>query len=258
MVVSCLSTFSFHDIAGKNPNWALQVYPFKDRAVTNDLISAALAEGARAVIYTADVPVPGLRSRDRRNGFTGLVDSVPYEVAKRVQGTIWDAWSESETWDDVARLAESLSVPLAVKGVLHPDDAAQARAIGAAAIWISSHGGRQLDSAIAPLDVLPRIAETVGDDLELVIDGSPLPGVDVAMALAMGANAVAIGRPAMWGLAAAGDIGVARVFDLLVQELENALILMGASSPSALDNSYVGIAASLRLDQWPEKGIVRS
>jgi isopentenyl diphosphate isomerase/L-lactate dehydrogenase-like FMN-dependent dehydrogenase len=132
-------------------------------------------------------------------------------------------------------------VPVAIKGLLHADDALRAVASGARCVWVSSHGGRQLDDAIAPLDVLPRIADALAGSAEIVIDGGVRSGADVVKAMALGAHTVAIGRAAMWGLAAGGARGVARVFELLIEQLENALTLMGIEGVHTLGRDHVEV-----------------
>jgi 4-hydroxymandelate oxidase len=246
-VIGCMTSVPFADVSAVTDRWAVQIYPFADRTITHEIMFAALEAGASAVVYTADVPVSGRRLRDQRNGFTGLVDARPHPVSPKLEGAdLWAAWTPTYTWDDIGALVAAAGVPFGIKGVLHPDDAARAVDAGVQTVWVSSHGGRQLDDAIAPLDALPRIADAVGGAAEIVIDGSPVSGADVAKALALGADVVAIGRAAMWGLAAAGAAGVARVLELLVAQLENVLLLMGLEDPHALTRADVAYVPDLR------------
>lgn len=248
-VVSCMSSFSFPEIAETGAEWAVQIYPFEDRTLTLEILDAALDAGAQAVVYTADLPTPGRRLRDLRNGFTGLTDVRPYPHSTRLETIdIWSAWSPTYTWEDVGRIADRISVPFAIKGILRPDDAVRAVDVGATTIWVSSHGGRQLDDAVAPLEAVAAVADAVGDTAELIIDGGPLSGADVAKALALGARAVAIGRPVVWGLAAGGMLGVRRVLSLLVDQLENVLVLMGAPDASSLSPSDVATLREFTMD----------
>jgi 4-hydroxymandelate oxidase len=141
---------------------------------------------------------------------------------------------ESVTWSDLEWLAR-FGLPIIVKGVLHPDDAREAFARGAAAVQVSNHGGRQLDAAIASLDALPAVVEAAGDRGPILFDGGIRRGTDVLMALALGATAVGIGRPILWGLAVDGEAGVGRVLDILTAELEHVLALTGV--PRVVDLS---------------------
>lgn len=246
-VIGCMASVPFADVSAATDRWAIQIYPFADRTITHEIMLAALEAGASAVVYTADVPVPGRRLRDQRNGFAGLVDARPHSASSKLDGAdIWAAWTPTYTWDDIAALIAAARVPFGVKGVLHPDDAIRAVEAGVHTVWVSSHGGRQLDDAIAPLDALPRIADAVAGAAEIVIDGSLLSGADAAKALALGADAVAVGRAAMWGLAAAGAEGVARVFELLTAQLENVLLLMGLDDPRRLTRTDLAYMPDVR------------
>jgi isopentenyl diphosphate isomerase/L-lactate dehydrogenase-like FMN-dependent dehydrogenase len=220
--------------------WAIQLYPLRDRGLFRAIADEALAAGARAAVLTVDTPVLGRRVRDLRGGFLSGVDTRPYiqaELSRRGLASFWDAWSGIYRWDDVASLVDELPVPVALKGILDPADAVRAQEAGAAAVWVSAHGGRQLDWARAPLDALEAIAEQV--TVPLVLDGEIRSGADVAKALALGATAVAVGRPAIWGLAAAGADGVARVLRLLVDQLANVLALLGVARASELTPGHL-------------------
>jgi 4-hydroxymandelate oxidase len=145
---------------------------------------------------------------------------------------------ESVTWPDLEWLA-GFGLPVIVKGVLHPDDAREAFARGAAAVQVSNHGGRQLDAAIASLDALPEVVQAAGDLGPILFDGGIRRGTDVLMALALGATAVGIGRPILWGLTVDGEAGVGRVLDILVAELEHVLALSGVPRVAELTPDLV-------------------
>ena len=248
--VMCLSTLANNrpaEVASAAPtgrHW-FQLYAFKDEGVTRALMEEAIGAGFEAILVTADAPPGGNRERDRRNGFTLPVElgtpSLTAAVGERplsIEDT-FALMNHALTWENVADLASDCSVPVFVKGVLTAEDAELALEHGAAGIVVSNHGGRQLDRSLATADALPEIAEAVEDRATLLVDGGIRRGIDVATALALGADAVLVGRPALWGLAAAGHEGVARVLGLLREELELALALCGCTSPAELSRSHV-------------------
>ena len=205
----------------------------------------AIEAGFEAILVTADAPPGGNRERDRRNGFTLPVElgtpSLTAAVGERAL-SIEDTFAlmnHALTWADVADLASECSVPVFVKGVLTAEDAELALEHGAAGVVVSNHGGRQLDRSLATADALPEIAEALEGRATLLVDGGVRRGIDVATALALGADAVLVGRPALWGLAAGGRDGVARVLALLREELELALGLCGCTSPAQLSRAHV-------------------
>ena len=254
--VICLSTLSTTrpaEVAAAAPNgrrW-FQLYAFKDAGVTRALMEEAIAAGFEAVVVTADAPPGGNRERDRRNRFTlpkelgtpSLSAAVGGEKALSIEET-FALMNHALTWADVEDLASECSVPVLVKGVLTAEDAELALEHGAAGIVVSNHGGRQLDRSLATADALPEIAEAVEGHAALLVDGGIRRGVDVATALALGADAVLVGRPVLWGLAAAGADGVARVLALLCEELELTLALCGCTDPSQLTRAHVRRAPS--------------
>jgi isopentenyl diphosphate isomerase/L-lactate dehydrogenase-like FMN-dependent dehydrogenase len=248
MCLSTLSTTRPADVAAAAPvgrRW-FQLYPFKDAAVTRALMEEAIEAGFEAVVITADAPPGGNRERDRRNGFTlprelgtpSLTAATGGERAMSIEET-FALMDHALDWDDVAELAGECGVPVLVKGILTAEDAELALAHGAAGIVVSNHGGRQLDRSPASAVVLPEIAERLAGRGTLLVDGGIRRGVDVATALALGADAVLVGRPALWGLAVAGREGVARVLGLLREELELALTLCGCASPAELGASHL-------------------
>ena len=249
--VMCLSTLSNtrpSEVAVAAPGgrrW-FQLYAFKDAGVTRALIEEAVESGFEAILLTVDAPPGGNRERDRRNGFTmpvelgmpGLTAATGGEEALSIE-EVFAQMNHALTWADVENLASECGVPVFVKGVLTAEDAELALEHGAAGVVVSNHGGRQLDRALATAEALPEVADALAGRGTLLVDGGIRRGVDVATALALGADAVLVGRPALWGLAAGGRDGVVQVLDLLRQELELALALLGCTSPSRLSRAHV-------------------
>jgi isopentenyl diphosphate isomerase/L-lactate dehydrogenase-like FMN-dependent dehydrogenase len=226
------------------PRW-LQIYVFRDRDVSDAVIEQALEAGFSALVLTADLPVYGIRHREARMGFEAPEDDVPAIVAARERGG--DATEHHSLgllesgleWDYVSELCERWKVPVLVKGLVTAEDAILACEHGAAGIIVSNHGGRQLDATIASLEALPEVVAAVGDRAEVYVDGGVRRGTDVVMALALGARAVLIGRPALYGLAFGGSKGVEQVLEILRDETENALALLGCRSPSEVTAAHV-------------------
>jgi isopentenyl diphosphate isomerase/L-lactate dehydrogenase-like FMN-dependent dehydrogenase len=248
MCLSTLSTTRPAEVAAAAPgarHW-FQLYAFKDEAVTRALMEEAIEAGFEAIVVTADAPPGGNRERDRRNGFTlpqelgtpSLTAAVGGDKSLSIEDT-FALMNHALTWADVEDLASECSVPVLVKGILTPEDAELALEHGAAGVVVSNHGGRQLDRSLATADALPEIADSVKGRGTLLVDGGIRRGIDVATALALGADAVLVGRPALWGLAAAGEDGVAQVLELLRAELELTLGLCGCTSPSQLSRAHV-------------------
>ncbi|HEU4599588.1 MAG TPA: alpha-hydroxy acid oxidase [Solirubrobacterales bacterium] len=248
MCLSTLSTTRPAAVAAAAPagrHW-FQLYPFRDAAVTRALMDEAVEAGFEAILLTADAPPGGNRERDRRNRFTlpkelgtpSLTAATGGDRELSIEDT-FALMNHGLTWDDLAELASECRVPVLVKGVLTAEDAELAVAHGAAGVVVSNHGGRQLDRSPATAEVLPEIAEAVDGRIAVLVDGGIRRGIDVATALALGADAVLVGRPALWGLAAAGADGVARVLTMLREELELALALCGCAAPSRLSRSHV-------------------
>ncbi len=227
-----------------------QLYHLGDREASEKLIQLAVATGHRAIVLTVDVPMLGRRERDLRSVFTLPKDIAmvhAYEPAwspsadEPARGWASPIASRNLTWDDLKWIrAAGGSVPLLLKGIVRGDDAEHALNLGVDGIWVSNHGGRQLDGAIATLDALADVTEAVAGNCAIVVDGGIRRGTDVIKALALGADAVAIGRPQMYGLAAGGAAGVQRVIELLRAELDLAMALVGASSLAALEPDLIG------------------
>lgn len=245
---STASNHSLEEVALEAEPWWFQLYVFRDREITRDLVLRAERAGAEALMVTVDTPVLGRREADERNRFA-LPDGVTWAnfaqtnyafmseipTGSSLSAYVGSAIESRLSWADLDWIASITSLPVIPKGVLHPDDARLAVEHGARGIVVSNHGGRQLDSAVATLDALPAVVEAVGDRAEILLDGGVRRGSDVIKALALGARAVLIGRPYIWGLALDGEAGVRRVLGLLAAELIQDLALCGCSSISEID-----------------------
>jgi 4-hydroxymandelate oxidase len=257
MTVSTLASATMEEVAAAadGPRW-FQLYVYKDRGVTEELIARAEASGYRAIVLTVDTPVLGHRERDSRNGFT-LPDGVSVRNLETCSTVIdgagrWAAGSSftayihslfdaSLTWSTIEWLRETTRLPVIIKGVLRSDDAELAVASGASAIIVSNHGGRQLDGAPATVRALPPIVAAVDGRAEVYLDGGVRRGVDVLKAVALGARAVLVGRPCLWGLAADGQAGVARVLEILGNELAQAMALAGVPNVDLVTSQLVTV-----------------
>jgi 4-hydroxymandelate oxidase len=246
-ILSTFSTRSIEEVAAATPNatrW-FQLYVQADPQRTRNLVGRAEAAGYTAIVLTVDLPVLGYRERDRRNGFV-LASPVGIPgVAAAGDGVdlgpVDDHLTESLTWADLARIRAWVpALPLVLKGILTADDARLAVEHGVDAIVVSNHGGRQLDRTAATVDVLEEVVDAVHGRMEIWVDGGVRRGLDVAIALALGARGVLLGRPAIWALAAAGQAGVERALAIVREELEIALALLGAPTPSDITRSHVG------------------
>jgi 4-hydroxymandelate oxidase len=241
LTVSTLATVSLEDVAAaapQAPRW-FQLYVFADRGFAGELVDRAVAAGYRALVLTVDTPALGRRWRDERNGFAlrdGMrMANVPFGMpddADTGRGSglaaLFADHDRSLTFDDLGWLRERAGdVPVVVKGVVRGDDARAAIDAGVAGIWVSNHGGRQLDRTVPTAAALVEVADAVGDDAEVYVDGGVRRGVDVLTGLALGARAVFVGRPVLWGLATGGEDGVAEVLDGLTEELTHAATLAG-------------------------------
>jgi len=246
----CLSTFSnasTAQVAEAAPAAVrfLQVYVFRDHAVTDELIAEALAAGFSAIFLTVDLPVVGSRDRERRIHWAfsdGSLPAVRYAIERGVTGASLGMLDPALDWAYLERLVSSVPVPVVVKGILDPEDAVLAAEHGAAGIVVSNHGGRQLDGAMPSLEALPAIVDVVGDRLEVHFDGGIRRGTDVATALALGARAVLAGRMPLWGIGARGEAGAREVLELLREELAVALHLTGCRSVDELSAENVARA----------------
>lgn len=241
-VLSSQTTTSITDVASGAPDgrrW-FQLYVFRDRAISLDLVAQARENGYEALVITVDFPVAGWRERDRRSGFR-----VEHPVAVNPGGepmTTEELFAQHDptlTWDDIAEFSDAAQMPVLLKGILHPDDAARAVDTGVAGVIVSNHGGRQLDTALSGADALPPIVDAVDGRIHVLVDGGIRRGWDVAKALALGADAALVGRPLLWGLARDGRAGVEAVLRQLLAELDGSLALLGCPRARDLDASYV-------------------
>jgi isopentenyl diphosphate isomerase/L-lactate dehydrogenase-like FMN-dependent dehydrogenase len=248
--VYCLSTLATTSVRAlaeavpEAPRW-FQLYVFSDRGVTRELMAQAVEHGYEALVVTVDLPVLGVRERDLRSGvLASTVEMVSSAVAAGAEGVMTPAdfaglVDSNLNWSDIERFAAESPLPVIVKGVLTPLDAKLAAEHGARGIVVSNHGGRQLDTVLSGADALPPIVEAAGDKLEVLVDGGIRRGSDVLKALALGARAVMVGRPVLWGVVIDGSDGARRILELLLGELDVALALAGAPMASHLDGSFV-------------------
>ena len=221
---------SFADIAAEGVPWWVQVYVLRDLAVTEAMLARAVDAGARAVVVTVDTPVVGTKYDDG----TSVWEETPDDYLRTnldLHDTSDDGLDKATglTPDVVSWLSGMTGLPVVVKGVLRGDDAARAVQAGASAVWVSNHGGRQLDQAMATRWALPEVAAAVGSSAEVYVDGGIRRGLDVLAACAMGASAVFLGRPALWALTAEGAAGVTRLISELGSELAEAMTLAGCA-----------------------------
>jgi isopentenyl diphosphate isomerase/L-lactate dehydrogenase-like FMN-dependent dehydrogenase len=251
MCLSSFSTSSTADVASAASGGArwFQLYWHPDRGVTQRMLDQARESGFSAVLFTVDLPVLGPRERDLRSGFA-LRPEYRMEVYASALGDLGVVTPASAatlvdsslTWRDLEWLRENAGLPVIAKGILTAEDAVLAADHGCDAVVVSNHGGRQLDRAVASLEALPEVADAVGDRVEVLMDGGIRRGTDVAIALALGARAVLIGRPVIWGLATDGADGVQHVLELLRDELLLALALLGCASPDVVGRAHVAPA----------------
>ncbi|XP_046338058.2 2-Hydroxyacid oxidase 1-like isoform X1 [Haliotis rufescens] len=254
--LSTVSTVSIENIAAGAPHsvrW-FQLYIFKERRLTETLVRRAEAAGFSALVLTVDTPVAGRRLATMKEGFKfpdhlrlpnidasdGIFESLRTEAANvpylEIIGRQMDP---SITWNDVKWLLKFTRLPVIVKGVLTAEDSREAVSQGVSAIWVSNHGGRQLDGVPASLDVLAEVVDAVGDRCEVYLDGGVRSGYDVIKAIAIGARAVFIGRPALWGLVHKGTEGVVNLLQLVKDEVDNAMALLGVTTISEVHRGHV-------------------
>jgi L-lactate dehydrogenase (cytochrome) len=266
--LSTMSTFALEEVgtAIAGPKM-FQLYIFRDRSATHDLIERCKRSGYKALCLTVDTPVVGKRERDLRTGWGVPIKLSMRSVANFARHPVWLAGQAGKgrismpavaalsgtrsliaqtryvgrqldpavTWKDVREIIELWHGPFAIKGIMSVDDAHRALDAGASAIILSNHGGRQLDGAATPIDVLPEIARAVGHALEVVLDGGIRRGTHVLKALALGAKACSIGRPYLYGLSAGGQAGVTKALDILKSELVRAMQLSGCTDVRTID-----------------------
>ncbi len=254
MTVSTVSSHPLEQIAAAagGPKW-FQLYWPTDRELAASLLTRAERAGYQALLVTLDTFLPGWKPRDLQHGWQPFLEGVgianyvsdPVFLARLAkppeedpQGAVSEFVVQFSnprlTWEDLEFLRSHTTLPIALKGILHPDDARAAREHGVDAVVVSNHGGRQIDGAIASLDALPAIVDAVGGELGVLLDSGVRSGADVVKALALGADAVLLGRPYLWGLAVGGEAGVTAVLRSVLAELDLTLGLSGHVSPSQL------------------------
>ncbi|MGI8800637.1 MAG: alpha-hydroxy acid oxidase [Solirubrobacteraceae bacterium] len=246
--LSTLATAAPREVAEAAPEgvrW-FQLYCYRDRGLTRSLVDRAAEAGFEGIVLTVDMPFLGRRERDLRTGFAIPAETpVPSFAAATGGGRaatlaeMVELLDPTLTWSDVEAVAAMSDLPVIVKGILTGEDACLAVEHGAAAVAVSNHGGRQLDGVVASLDALPEVVAAVAGAAPVLLDGGVRRGTDVVTALALGAAAVMIGRPVIWGLAARGEAGVASVLELLREEVGLALALLGCASPEAVGPAHV-------------------
>jgi 4-hydroxymandelate oxidase len=236
MCLATLASVSPAAVAAEVPGatrW-FQLYVFSDRGASRELVAVAAAHGYEAVVVTVDRPVRGVRERELRAAVReseALGNERPTDTSAVIDPRL--------RWSDIEQLAADSPLPVLVKGLLTAEDARHAADHGAAGVIVSNHGGRQLDTVLAGADALPEVVDAVGGQVDVLVDGGIRRGTDVVKALALGARAVLIGRPALWGLAVDGAAGVQRVLEIVLAELQNALTLVGAPTIADLDRSFL-------------------
>jgi 4-hydroxymandelate oxidase len=253
MIVSMAATVAIEDVAvaaraaagDAAANLWFQLYLQPDRGFTEAIVRRAEAAGCTALVVTVDSPAFGRRERELRNGFLDLPSGLCCENLREPLGggargpARPIAFSPLLAWADVDWLRQVTALPVVLKGVMHPEDARIAVRHGVDGLLVSNHGGRQLDTVAASIELLPAIADAVGNDILLLLDSGIRRGTDVVKALALGATAVALGRPVVWGLAVAGEAGVAQVLAMLRAELARALTLCGCGALADLRRDLV-------------------
>lgn len=256
MILSTLSTSTIEAVASASsgPVW-FQLYVYRDRRATEGLVRRAEAAGCRALVLTVDAPLLGRRERDVRNRFRlppglavanllpeGYGEMPPALADSGLAAYVASFLDPSLTWRDVAWLRSLTDLPVLVKGIVRPDDALRAADAGVAGVVVSNHGARQLDTAPATIDVLPEVVDALaahGHRIEVLMDGGVRRGTDILKALALGARAVLVGRPVLWGLAAHGEAGAAWVLRLLQDELDLAMALAGAPTVAGITRDLI-------------------
>ena len=246
MCQSTLSSMTPAELARAAPGASLwfQLYWSSDRGFTAELLASVAEAGFEAVVFTVDLPAAGRRERDLRAAFALPDDlalpNIPGSLGRRdFHAELGQIVDTTLTWRDLEWLRETCPLPVVLKGILSSEDALLAAEHGAAGVVVSNHGGRQLDGVAASLDELPEVVEAVGERVVVLMDGGVRRGTDVLKALALGARAVLVGRPIIWGLAVDGEAGVREVLALLRAELALGLTLLGCRSPAEITGAHV-------------------
>jgi 4-hydroxymandelate oxidase len=237
-VLSTRATVTLQDVSAVAGPWWLQVYVLRDRGMTAEVVRRAADAGARALVLTVDTPVVGSKRRETHFELAGMDTLVPGLSMERDDDGLYQA--PDVAYDAIGWLRElSGGLPVVVKGVVRGDDARAAVDAGASAVWVSNHGGRQLDGCVPTAVALPEVVEAVGNEAEVYVDGGIRHGRDVLRALALGARAVAVGRPVLWALTADGGPGVRDLLTDLAADLAEALQLAGVRSPAEVSRDLV-------------------
>ncbi len=245
-LLSTMSTCAVEEVTAIGHDVWFQLYLFKDREASKSLVQRVEAAGCKALVLTVDVPILGIRNslaRSHEQDQPAL--PLPNLMRTNANGelapivTLEDRVDPSVSWDDVAWLQSITNLPIWLKGILRPDDALRAVEAGVDGIIVSNHGGRQLDTAIATIDALPNIAKAVDGAVPLLMDGGIRRGTDMIKALALGASAVLIGRPVLWGLAVNGTDGAAHVLEILRTEFDNAMAQCGCRTVDEITEDLI-------------------
>jgi isopentenyl diphosphate isomerase/L-lactate dehydrogenase-like FMN-dependent dehydrogenase len=246
--VACISTITtrtheeIRDAAPGAPRWQ-QLYILSDRGRTEAMLAESAAVGYSAVVLTIDTPAWGRRERDLRGGFAVPPElPLPYvanDDESRATGIAYVPVDHALTWSDIEWTAERAKLPVLVKGVLTREDALLAVEHGAAGVIVSNHGGRQLDGVAASCDALPEVVDAVAGRVPVLLDGGVRRGGDALKALALGAKAVLVGRPVLYGLAVDGEAGARQVLELLREEVRRGLALLGCPAPDAVSRAHI-------------------
>lgn len=247
MTLSTMSNTSIEEIAPHHDNLWFQLYVQRDRAVSQDMVTRAKEAGFKALVVTVDVPVRGYRENVARNPIripehltlANLADYWNREKHSTLLSYVDSQFDSSLTWKDFEQFVEKTSLPVYVKGILHPLDAKKAIEHGASGIIVSNHGGRQLDTTPATIDVLPMIVDSVQDEIDILVDGGIRRGTDIVKALALGAKAVLIGRPIAFALASGGEAGVQRAIEIVRAQLVNAMALSGTPDIASISPDII-------------------
>jgi 4-hydroxymandelate oxidase len=251
-ILSSLSNTAMEAVFAEaaSPRW-FQLYIYKDRSLTAELVKRAEAAGAQAIVLTVDAPGLGTRERDTRNNFRlpeGLAvenlapvgkGKLPKVTGSGLAAYVHANFKEDLGFDDLDWLCSSTGLPVVVKGVCRGEDARRAAERGARAIVVSNHGGRQLDTAPATSEVLPYVVDAVAGACEIYVDGGIRRGSDVLKAIALGARAVLVGRPILWGLSVDGEHGARNILEILRRELDEAMLLCGCTTLVDIDRRFL-------------------
>lgn len=254
MMLSTLSTTPMEEVAAATtaPVW-FQLYVYKDRGATEALLQRAQTAGCSAIVLTVDAPLLGKRERDVRNRFQLPADLSVKNLLAHAMAELPDHPDDSSlaahaasmfdttlNWKDIEWLRAVSDLPLVIKGIVHPDDARHAAELEVAGVFVSNHGGRQLDTALPTIEALPNIVEAVDGRATVLLDGGIRRGTDIVKAIALGADAVAVGRAPLWGLAVDGEAGIDGVLGILREELDLAMALCGCTSVDEITADLIG------------------